>query len=266
MGFTLRNMAHGKSSNKLARLGPAAPVVLLLSVWPLAAPVVASPAEGACQGTLYLTLDTGSMGPAEEIAKVLRDNKVQATFFLADEKTTRGDRSLDPSWAPFWKRLASEGHSFGSHTFRHWYFRGDLPGGRTRFVSKEGESETMDAAAVCQELQHVDRVFHRYTGQHLQPIWRAPGGRTTPNALRFAKACGYRHVGWAPAGFLGDELPSDRFPNAVLREKALAKVKDGDILMMHLGIWSRKQPFWVELDGLLKQWKARGFCFAPIRQ
>jgi peptidoglycan-N-acetylmuramic acid deacetylase len=44
------------------------------------------------------------------------------------------------------------------------------------------------------------------------PLFRAPGGKTSPRLLQ---AAGLRleHVGWAPAGFLGDELPSDRYPN-----------------------------------------------------
>ena len=31
-------------------------------------------------------------------------------------------------------------------------------------------------------------------------------------ALEYAKGCGFTHAGWTPAGFSGDELPSDRYP------------------------------------------------------
>ena len=54
--------------------------------------------------------------------------------------------------------------------------------------------------------------MHR-CGQALRPGFRAPGGRTSPQLLNAAKACGYAHVGWAPAGFLGDELPSEKYSN-----------------------------------------------------
>ena len=73
------------------------------------------------------------------------------------------------------------------------------------------------------------------------------------------------HVHWSPAGFLGDELPSDKYPNAVLLERALHSIQPGDILMAHLGIWSRQDP-WAPavLEPLIEGLKERGFCFATL--
>ena len=122
----------------------------------------------------------------------------------------------------------------------------------------------VDAAEICAELKKPDTRFAELTGRPLDPLWRAPGGRTTPNTLRAAEACGYRHTAWASAGFLGDELPSETFPNEVLLKRALANIRDGDILMAHLGIWSRKDPFAPMLDPLIRGLKAQGFCFAPL--
>jgi len=67
--------------------------------------------------------------------------------------------------------------------------------------------------------------------------------------------------------FLGDELPSAQFPNAVLLERALKNIRAGDILMAHLGIWSR-QDAWAPavLDPLVTGLKQKGFCFATIDQ
>jgi hypothetical protein len=73
-------------------------------------------------------------------------------------------------------------------------------------------------------------------------------------------------VHWAPAGFLGDELPSARFPNRQLLERALRDVKDGDVLMAHLGIWSRQEPFAPMLDPLIAGLKAKGYCFRTLRE
>ncbi len=220
---------------------------------------------GGCRGTLHLTLDTGNMAYAEAIAATLARHDVKATFFLANERTTRGDSALDPAWSAFWAARAAEGHAFGTHTFRHGRFLRDAGAKviyRPEFPAT-GE-EMLDPAAVCAELKRVDAAFRAATGRPLDPLWRAPGGRTTPNALAAATACGYTHVGWAPAGFLGDELPSESHPNRKLVDAAVAKLKDGDVLMMHLGIWSRRDPFAPMLDELLKRLAARGFCFAPI--
>ena len=52
-------------------------------------------------------------------------------------------------------------------------------------------------------------------------LFRAPGGKTSPALLAAASRCGWTHVGWSPAGFLGDELSSDRHPNDRLLKQAL---------------------------------------------
>ena len=233
----------------------------------LLCPAVAITAEPAqCKGTLYLTIDTGWMNHAEHIAHTLNKHKVKATFFLANEKTYRGDYTLDASWADFWRARVAEGHAFGTHTWHHGYFRGDLKNGRTRYVHMNGMREELDQAAMCGELNRVETVFEKMTGRKLERLWRAPGGITTPYALSFAKSCGYSHVKWSQAGFLGDELPSETYPNDVLLRNALRDLRDGDILVMHLGIRSRKDA-WAPavFDPLLDGLKARGFCFAAIK-
>jgi peptidoglycan/xylan/chitin deacetylase (PgdA/CDA1 family) len=74
-------------------------------------------------------------------------------------------------------------------------------------------------------------------------------------------------VGWAQAGFLGDELPSGPYPNDQLLANALRDIRAGDILMAHLGIWSRKDP-WAPavLEPLISGLQARGFCFETLRE
>lgn len=222
-----------------------------------------------CSGHVYLTLDTGNMRHAEEIAAILRRHEVRATFFLANEKTPRGDFSLDPSWSGYWKSRAEEGHAFGSHTWRHGRFVADAAAGvlyRPQFGDQAGQTVALSPAAVCEELRRVDRAFASYAGRGLDAVWRAPGGYTTASALAAARSCGFAHVRWADAGFLGDELPSDKYPNRALLERALRDVRDGDVLMAHLGIWSRKEPFAPMLDPLIAGLKQRGLCFRTLRE
>jgi peptidoglycan/xylan/chitin deacetylase (PgdA/CDA1 family) len=225
---------------------------------------VASPAAAACGKTVYLTVDTGWMDRAEDIAAVMAKHAVKATLFIADERTYRGDTSLGDAWAPFWRARVAEGHAFGSHTLRHWYFRGDV-GEQVRYVpwgAREGVM--LDRATLCAELRAPEERLKAMTGRGLDPIWRAPGGRTTPNALRFAQACGFAHVGWTGAGFLGDELPSDKHPNATLVSRSLASIRDGEVLVMHWGIRSRDQKYADVFEELVVGLKSRGFCFATL--
>lgn len=235
-----------------------------------AAPASPAPAAAACERPVYLTFDTGHMGVAPLVAEVLNRHGVKATFFLANERTRSGGASLDDEWAPWWRARAAEGHAFGSHTWDHDSWLADTPGGHRVKPSQgpaAGRARVLEPAAYCRELERPAERFAQMTGQRMGSIFRAPGGKTSPALLASAAACGWTHVGWAPAGFLGDELPSERFPNATLLARALQGIRAGDILVAHLGIWSRRDA-WAPaaLEPLIAGLKQRGLCFATLRE
>ncbi len=226
-----------------------------------------------CEKPLYLTFDTGHMGIAPLVADVLGRQQVKVTFFAAQERTQEGDGSLGAHWAPWWKARAAEGHAFASHTFDHVYWKGDLPGQPVQFRVKPSAGPDVDrsftwtAAQYCEEIRRASQRLQAVTGQAPLPLFRAPGGKTSPALLAAAQSCGYAHVGWAPAGFLGDELASERASNPALLAQALRTIRSGDILLAHLGIWSRKDP-WAPavLEPLIVGLKERGFCFRTLRE
>lgn len=231
----------------------------------LAAPALAqTPAR--CVGPVYLTIDTGWSREAEQIAAVLRRHGLRATLFIADEPTFRGDTTLSESWTPFWRARVAEGHAFASHTWRHWYFRGDAGPGRVRYVSRRNEGqEVLDQAALCAELARPIEVLRRMAPEaRVLPLWRAPGGITTPNAVRLAAACGLRHQGWTRNGFLGDELDSAQHPNSALLRRNLANIRPGEVLVMHWGVRSRREPFAGIFEELVTGLLARGLCFDTL--
>ncbi|WP_077034917.1 polysaccharide deacetylase family protein [Pelomonas sp. KK5] len=229
-----------------------------------------------CDKPVYLTFDTGHMGVAPLIAETLKKFDARATFFLANEPTLTGGMTLDAQWAPWWKERAAEGHDFGAHTWDHDIWLEDLPDAegkveRFKFRTVAGNNtpviRELSAEQYCESLKKVNTRFEEMTGRPLDPIFRAPAGKASKALLAAAQRCGFHHVGWSTAGFLGDELPSDRFPNAMLLEKALKNIKPGDILLAHLGIWSR-QDAWAPavLEPLMQGLKERGMCFAPLHE
>lgn len=222
-------------------------------------------AQSCPAGTLYLTLDTGSMSQAEPIAKIIQNHHIKATFFVANEPTIQHKTALNSGWKNYWRDRLAEGNKIGNHTASHYVAKKDLDPDHTLFRTLNGQPVIWNQQQFCQDLEKNDHLFFALTHQHLDTIWRAPGGRTTPNTKRWAKACGYPPtVGWSHAGFLGDELPSDRWPNSVLLDRALKNIQDQDILMMHLGIRSRKQPFAEVFEPLIAGLQERGFCFATL--
>ena len=68
-----------------------------------------------------------------------------------------------------------------------------------------------------------------------QDLAAAPGGRARPAATRMW--AGRRPASWATS------CPAKRVSNAALLTKALRDIRSGDILLAHLGIWSRKDPW-----------------------
>lgn len=242
----------------------------LAGAWLVLAPGL-SLAAAPCQRPVYLTFDTGHMGVAPLIAEVLARQQVRVTFFAAQERTREGDGSLGEHWAPWWRARVAEGHAFASHTHDHAYWRGDAADGGFRIRPSSGPQAGRElhwrAADYCANLDQASARLQQLTGQAPLPLFRAPGGRHSPALLRAAEACGYRHVGWAEAGFLGDELPSERYPNRQLLQQALQRIRAGDILMAHLGIWSRQDP-WAPavLEPLIEGLKARGLCFATLAE
>ena len=238
-----------------------------VGLWPMAA--------APCDKPVYLTFDTGHMGVAPWIAEVLQRQKVPVTFFAAHEKTQVGDGSLGQHWGPWWTARAAEGHAFASHTWDHAYWRADLKDSagvrqfriRPSAGAQAGQNLTWTAQDYCDNLRQAAQRLQVLTGQAPLPLFRAPGGKTSPALIEAARQCGFAHVGWADAGFLGDELSSQAYPNAQLLQHALKKIRAGDILMAHLGIWSRQDP-WAPavLEPLIVGLKARGLCFATLRE
>ena len=236
----------------------------------LLAGLVATAAAAPCARPVYLTFDTGHMGVAPLVAEVLARQGVKATFFLANERTRSGGGSLDDEWAAWWRARAEEGHAFGSHTWDHDVWVGDTEEGlrlRPTMGAQAGRVRTATPAQYCEALRRPAARFEAMTGRPMAAIFRAPGGKTSPALLRAAERCGFTHVGWTPAGFLGDELSSEAHSNAALLARALRDIRPGDILLAHLGIWSRRDP-WAPavLEPLIEGLKARGMCFATLRE
>ena len=270
MGFGLWTMrpANDTLNSLLARI-----ILGSFSFLALSFSVAAEPQKSLpqCQKPIYLTFDTGHMGVAPLIAEVLRKHRVTVTFFGAHEKTQEGDGSLGQHWSAWWKERASEGHDFASHTFDHAYWRSDIDAQNFKIRPSAGEQKDQNlmwrAEDYCANLKKASQRLEAMTGRASLPLFRAPGGKTSPALLQVASQCGYTHVGWSPAGFLGDELSSQTYSNAKLLRTSLQTIRTGDILMAHLGIWSRQDPWAPKvLEPLIVGLKEKGFCFASLRQ
>ena len=159
--------------------------------------------QKSSSNAVYLTFDTGHMGIAPLVAQVLQRQQVQVTFFAAHERTQEGDGCLGEYWAPWWRERAKEGHAFGSHTWQHAVWRGDLPaaGGEARFRIQPtagpdaGQRLVWTASQYCADIRHAAVRLAEVTGVPTLPLYRAPGGKTSAALLATAERCGWKQVG-----------------------------------------------------------------------
>jgi peptidoglycan/xylan/chitin deacetylase (PgdA/CDA1 family) len=220
---------------------------------------------------VYLTFDTGHMGVASFVADVLRRQRCRSRFLPPTSARRRATAAWAATGARGGRRAPPRARAGLAHLGPRLLAR--RPAGARAALSRApsagafaGREFTWSAEQYCANIAQASERLAYYSGKKPLPLFRAPGGKTSPRLLAAAEACGYRHVGWSPAGFLGDELPSDKYPNQRLLERALKTIQPGDILLAHLGIWSRQDP-WAPavLEPLIEGLKARGLCFATLR-
>jgi peptidoglycan-N-acetylmuramic acid deacetylase len=199
-----------------------------------------------CDKPVYLSFDTGHMGVAPLVAEVLARQQVKATFFLANERTLRRRQQPGRPMGALVEARAAEGHAFGSHTWDHDVWLADRADGRAReadaWARRPVRPRTLDAAGYCAELQRPAQRFEAMTGQRCRRCSAPRAARPRRAAGRGAQAAaGRTWAGRRPASW-ATNCPATSYPNDRLLEQALRDIRAGDILLAHLGIWSRKTP------------------------
>lgn len=187
---------------------------------------------------IAVTFDGGSIdNAAGEILDILEEKDVRSTFFLTGEFIRKYPQTV--------KRIASEGHEVGNHTWSHPHL--------TSFAQNRKHITLPDITEqkIRTEFSRTASLFHLVTNQEMVPLWRAPFGEYNQEILRWAAKAGYRHVGWT-VGRGWDETmdtldwvvdkDSEAYRSAEeIVEKILNHGKgkthgsNGAIILMHLG-------------------------------
>ena len=77
--------------------------------------------------------------------------------------------------------------------------------------------------------------------------------------MNHAAKAGFHRQGWTEAGFPGDELPSGKYPDKELLNRALHNIQTGDVLLSHRGLRDHGNKFVNVLDELLAAQQDKGF-------
>ena len=183
---------------------------------------------------IYLTFDAGyENGSTPAILDALKKHNAPAAFFLVGNYLETSPDLV--------KRMISEGHIVGNHTFHH----PDM----AKIASREAfEKELGDLEALCQEV----------TGQPMKKYYRPPQGRYSESNLQMARDMGYTTFFWSLAyvDWYEDRQPSKE----EAFEKLLGRIHPGAIVLLH----STSKTNGEILDELLTRWEEMGYRFGSL--
>ncbi|MCX7725309.1 MAG: polysaccharide deacetylase family protein, partial [Chitinispirillaceae bacterium] len=189
------------------------------------------------------TFDGGSLANcANAILDTLQSRGVKATMFLSGEFIKKYPEIV--------KRIVSDGHECGNHTYSHPHLT------TYQLNRKHRTLPDVNEVFLDRELLQTAELFFKVTGQKMVPFWRAPYGEFNNEICQWAYMAGYTHIGWrqGKSWFEGldsndwitdPDMPGYHTPqDFVDKIISIAKSKpygiNGGIILMHLGTNRKK--------------------------
>jgi peptidoglycan-N-acetylmuramic acid deacetylase len=183
---------------------------------------------------LYLTFDCGyENGNTEAILDALKKHNVSATFFVVGHYLESAPDMV--------KRMVSEGHTVGNHTYHH-----------------PDMSSISDVNSFKEELESVRELYKELIGEEMPMYYRPPQGKYSVENLEMAKELGYSTFFWSLAyvDWNVDDQPT--------HEEALGKltkrVHSGAVVLLHVTSKTNGEI----LDELLTKWEEMGYTFGTL--
>lgn len=185
---------------------------------------------------LYLTFDAGyENGHTEAILDALKEHHAPATFFVVGTYVENNPELI--------KRMVSEGHTVGNHTYSH----PDM----SAISSKE---------AFEKELSSVETAYKKVTGETMTKFYRPPQGKYSEENLQMAKEMGYSTFFWSLAyvDWYKDNQPTKE----EAFNKLLPRIHPGAIVLLHSTSSTNAEI----LDELLTKWEEMGYSFHALTE
>ena len=185
------------------------------------------------ENKIYLTFDDGPIPEVTEwVLDILKSAKIKATFFCIGDNIKK--------YPEVYRRILSEGHQTGNHTFNH------LNGW------KMDAKNYIDNLKLCETEQLKLNTEHSF-------LFRPPYGKIKPSQSKAIRNLGYKIIMW-------DVLSYD-FDSTILKEKCLENVisntEQGSIIVFHDSVKAEKNLKYA-LPKAIQVLKDKGFVFDII--
>ncbi len=183
--------------------------------------------------TIYLTFDAGyENGYTEKILDTLKEENVPAAFFLVGNYIEKNGDLV--------KRMISEGHIVGNHTYSHK----DL-----RYVSDEEFKK---------QIKDLEDLYKKVTGEEIKHYLRPPEGTFNEHSLQMAKSMGYKTIFWSLA--YNDWNNNQQKSYSEVFNKIMPKLHNGCVMLLH----STSKTNSIVLPDLISKLKQEGYTFKSL--
>lgn len=191
---------------------------------------------GPDEKVIYLTFDEGGndITYIHEIADVLKENDVQATYFLTRNYIKNNEEFIND--------LVANGNVIGNHSWHHYD------------MTTLANSQDIDKFVL--EITETEKTYMQITGQPMKKVFRFPKGGMSERALKITKDLGYSNYFWSHAYY---DYASD-----VSMQEALKTMMDhyhnGAIYLLH----PSNKGNYLAMDTFIKNMKELGYTFQTV--
>lgn len=183
---------------------------------------------------IYLTFDCGyENGNTPQILDALAKHNASATFFVVGHYLESAPELV--------KRMVSDGHTVGNHTYHH-----------------PDMSAISDITSFQKELQSVSDKFKELTGTDMPMYYRPPQGKYNKVNLGMAKELGYKTIFWSLAYADWDQNNQPSADAAL--SKLTERIHPGAVVLLH----NTSSTNAAILDTLLGKWEEMGYSYGTL--
>lgn len=187
------------------------------------------------QKELYLTFDNGyENGYTAKVLDTLKAKGVPAAFFVTGHFIKDQPELV--------KRMASEGHIVGNHSWSH------------------PDMTQLSSGQIQTELQKVEEQSALLTGQQQMAYLRPPRGIFSNQVLAVSKQAGYTSVFWSVA-YKDWDINSQRGA-AYAQDQVMRQLHPGAVILLHSVSSDNAEALGAIIDGA----RAQGYTFKRLDQ
>ena len=151
---------------------------------------------------VYLTFDWGyENGYTNLILDVLKEKNVKATFFITGHYLTSATDIV--------KRMASDGHVIGNHSYKH------------KDITK------LNAQEIQNEIESLNVKYKELIGEEMSSFYRPPAGSFDDRSLKVVASMGYTTLFWSIAYEDWNNKKID------VKSAVMENIHNGAIILMH---------------------------------